>query len=177
MARAVTAPAAAAGDRPFRAVAEIAARAFGVRSGATEERSTLEVSDPQRAVFALDFLLNESNLAVKEAVDGCGLPEDRTPVVRAATGRALETVSGGKPSSEAMATAMRAAMGLDRAALVRAALHFDARLDVQGKGYLLRADLVQRQVEFLVSEDPDAPGNHYFDVINTAALSPVSSGG
>lgn len=52
-----------------------------------------------------------------------------------------------------------------------------ARLDVQGKGYLLRADLVQLQVEFLVSEDPDAPGNHYFGVINTATLSPVSSGG
>jgi hypothetical protein len=52
-----------------------------------------------------------------------------------------------------------------------------ARLDVQGKGYLLRADLVQRQVEFLVSEDPDAPGNHYFGVIDTAALSPAPSGG
>lgn len=52
-----------------------------------------------------------------------------------------------------------------------------ARLDVQGKGYLLRADLVQLQVEFLVSEDPDAPGNHYFGVIDTAALSPAPSGG
>lgn len=132
LARAATAPAAEAGDRPFRAVARFAARAFGVADAATDERSTLEVSDPQRAVFALDFLLNESNLAVKEALAAAAMPEDRAPVVRAATQRALETVGGGKPSNEPLAVAMRVALALDRAALVRAALHFDARLDVQG---------------------------------------------
>lgn len=182
--RAVTAPAAAAGDRPFRAVAEFAARAFGVRCGAAEERSTLEVSDPQRAVFALDFLLNESNLAVKEALAASGLPEDRTPAVRAATGRALETVSGGKPSSEAMATAMGAAMALDRAALVRAALHFDARLDVQGdwskhapeelppelagatEGTVLTAQLVPELGWIVVG----GPGPNRYDMTRIAAV-------
>ncbi|MFO0630344.1 MAG: hypothetical protein U0325_32610 [Polyangiales bacterium] len=52
-----------------------------------------------------------------------------------------------------------------------------ARLDVQGKGYLLRADLVQLQVEFLVSEDPDAPGNHYFGVLDTRDLATASTQG
>jgi len=132
LARRATDPAADAGDRPFRAVAQLAAHAYGIPSGAVEERSTLEVSDPQRALFALDFLLNESNLAVKEALAAAGMPEDRTPVVRAATSRAVETVGGGRPTHEPLAVAMRLALAIDRAALVRAALHFDARLDVTG---------------------------------------------
>jgi hypothetical protein len=41
-----------------------------------------------------------------------------------------------------------------------------ARLDTQGRGYLLRAEIVQLQADFLLSDDPAAPGNHYFGVLD-----------
>ena len=53
---------------PYRAVAAWAARALGAPAPAGEGQGTLEVSDPQRAIFALDFLLNEPMLAVRRAL-------------------------------------------------------------------------------------------------------------
>ena len=136
VAAATTAPAVDPADRPFRAVARFAARAFGVDCPPAEERSRLEVSDPQRAIFALDFLLNESNLAVREAlagaIAGTGATDDREKVARAAVDGAERTTSRGAQIPEALGIAMRAAAAMDRAALVRAALHFDTALDVKG---------------------------------------------
>lgn len=134
VATATTAPAVEPGDRPFRAIARFAARSFGIDCPPAEERSRLEVSDPQRAVFALDFLLNETNLAVREALTAAGVPEgaEREKVARAAVEDAQRTTSRGAPVPEALGLAMRAAAAMDRAALVRAALHFDAALDVKG---------------------------------------------
>jgi hypothetical protein len=132
IAASTTAPAVEPGDRPFRAVARFAARAFGVACPPAEERSRLEVSDPQRAVFALDFLLNESNLAVRESLAAAGAGDDLGKVARAAVDGAERTTSRGAQVPEALGIAMRAAAAMDRAALVRAALHFDTALDVKG---------------------------------------------
>ena len=132
VAAATTRPATEPADRPFRAVARFAARAFGIECPPAEERSRLEVSDPQRAVFALDFLLNEANLAVRESLAAAGLGDDREKVARAAVADAIRTGSRAVQVSEALAAAMGAAAAMDRAALVRAALHFDTALDVKG---------------------------------------------
>lgn len=40
-----------------------------------------------------------------------------------------------------------------------------ARIDVEGKGYLTAQDCARLQAEFLLSESPGAPGNHYFGVL------------
>jgi hypothetical protein len=132
VARAVTQPAAEGADRPYRAVARFAARAFGMECGLTGERSTLEVSTPQRAEFAMDFLLNESNLIVGKALAACLPAEGRDKVARAAINNAASSTGRRGQVPDALATAMKASADIDRDALVRAVAHFDTALDVQG---------------------------------------------
>jgi hypothetical protein len=135
-----SAPALAAGDRPYRAVAQFAARSFGVPCPSADARSRLEVSTPQRAVFALDFLLNESSLAVREAL-AAAMPEgDRARAARAAVATDVLSLPRGAQVPDPLAEAMRAAPSMDRAALVRAALHFDTALDVSGDWKAMEAE-------------------------------------
>jgi hypothetical protein len=79
LARTVASSAGDAADRPFLAAARHAARAFGVNWAPPPQRSVLEVSEPQRAIFALDFLLNPTSLWVRQALDAAGVPADPVP--------------------------------------------------------------------------------------------------
>lgn len=184
LARAVTEPAVADRDRPFRAVARFAARAFGVADPTAEERSTLAISDPQRAVFALDFLLNEPNLILRTAL-GPAIPEaGRAAAAREAIADALSTTSRSSRIREPLLDAMRASATLDRAALVRAAAHLDVALEVAGDwksfepeqlpaelagavdGTVLAAQLVPELGWVVVG----GPGDNRYDMSRVAAV-------
>jgi hypothetical protein len=135
-----TEPAVAPGDRPYRAVARFAARAFGIDCPPAEERSRLEVSSAQRAVFALDFLLNGASHLLREPL-AAAMPEgDRAAAARAAVSADVLSIPRGAQVPDPLAAAMRAAPSVDRAALVAAALHFDAALDVSGDWKAMEAD-------------------------------------
>jgi hypothetical protein len=131
VAAATTAPAVDPADRPFRAVARFAARAFGVDCPPAEERSRLEVSDPQRAIFALDFLLNGASSKLREALAQAELPADGAATVDRTLAIASRSTSPrGAQVPPDVAAALQSAGRLDRAALVAAAGHFDEDLDV-----------------------------------------------
>jgi len=132
IARAVTQPAAEGSARPYRAVARFAARAFGIECTLGEERSTLPVVDPQGALFALDFLLNESNLIMTQALAPALGDGNRERIARAAIATADSTTSRAAQLPDALSRAMQASASIDRSAFVRAAGHFDTALAVSG---------------------------------------------
>ena len=131
IARWATDPAAEVGDRPFRAVARSAARAFGVDDPMPAERSTYTVTRPDQAVFALDFLLNEPSMLVRKALEAAVPADaDRAKVARDARAVAPESTGRRGQVMDTVGIAMRASATLDRAALVRAAAHFDEAIKV-----------------------------------------------
>ena len=149
IARWTTDPAAHPGDRPFRAVAQYAARAWGVNCPVAEERSTYRVTNPQQAIHALDFLLNEPSMIVRRAIDAVVPPPaaepfgppapndvppptvDRAKVARVAIDSAQGSTGRSKQLSDALGLAMQASAAIDRAALVRAAGHLDEAIAVE----------------------------------------------
>lgn len=133
IARAVTQPAADGYARPYRAVAQFAARALGLECAVGEERSTLPVTDPQSAIFAMDFLLNESNLIIMQALESTLVAGDRERIARAAIASAASTTSRAAQLPNALAAAMQGSATVDRTAFVRAAAHFDTALAVSGE--------------------------------------------
>ena len=143
IARHATAPVADAAldaAHPYRAVAAWAARALGAAVPAGQGQGTLEVSDPQRAIFALDFLLNEPLLTVRRALSDAKV-DPATP----ATAKALlegtgQSMDRQRKRPEALLAAMRAAAQIDRTALVAAVAHLDATLDVKGDWSAMPAD-------------------------------------
>jgi hypothetical protein len=131
LARAVASSAGDAADRPFLAAARHAARAFGVNWAPPPQRSILEVSEPQRAIFALDFLLNPTNLWVRQALDAAGVPADPVPWSRALLD-ATPSTAGDRAPSPAARQAAAALPAIDRELLVRAVAHFDEELAFMG---------------------------------------------
>ena len=132
IANAVTQPAAEGSARPYRAVARYAARAFGIACTLGEEQSTMPVADPQGALFALDFLLNESNLIITQALTSALGDGNRERIARAAIASADSTTARAAQIPDALSRAMQSSASLDRTALVRAAGHFDTALAVSG---------------------------------------------
>jgi hypothetical protein len=121
-----------AAARPIRAVARHAAASFGTGSDRSDDRSTVQAFDPQRAIFALDFLLNGAAIHVRPALEAAGVPTDpaaRAQWARRAMGFARLSTARGNAVPEAVAAAIQAAMTLDRDALVRAAGHLDEAID------------------------------------------------
>jgi hypothetical protein len=131
VARAVAATCEGAGERPFLAAARHAARAAGLAWEPPAQRSVLEVSEPQRAIFALDFLLNPTNLWVRQALDAAGVPPDPVPWGRALLD-ATPTTAGDRAPSAAARQAAAAIPAIDRGLLVRAVAHFDEELAFTG---------------------------------------------
>ena len=131
LSRTVAASAGDAGDRPFLAAARHAARAFGVAWQPPAQRSVLEVSEPQRAIFALDFLLNPTTLWVRQALDAAGVPADAAPWARALLD-ATPSTAGDRAPSPAARQAAAAIPAIDRELLVRAVAHFDEELSFMG---------------------------------------------
>ena len=132
IANAVTQPAAEGSARPYRAVARFAARAFGIECTLGEEQSTMPVADPQGALFALDFLLNESNLIINQALTTALGDGNRERIARAAIASADSTTARAAQLPDALSRAMQGSASMDRTALVRAAGHFDTSLAVSG---------------------------------------------
>jgi hypothetical protein len=131
IARSVTDATLGADTRPFRAVAAFAARTYGVECPVREERSTVLANDPQRAIYALDFLLNGASSRLREALAQAELPDDGAAAIDRTLG--IATRSTGPRNAQVpteVAAALQSAARLDRAALVAAAGHFDEDLDV-----------------------------------------------
>ncbi len=129
IARFAAAPALDAPAHPYRAVAAFAARAFGVAAPAGEGQGTMICNDPQRAIFALDFMLNEPTRIVREALDGAHVDRAAIKPVAALLHAARNSTSRSAGVNEALMGAMHATAALDRAALVRAVAHLDVKLD------------------------------------------------
>ena len=118
--------------RPIRAVARHAAASFGTHTDRGDDRSTVQAFDPQRAIFALDFLLNGAAIHLRPALDAAGVPADaaaRAQWARRAIGFARASTARGNAVPEVVAAAIQSAMALDREALVRAAGHLDEAID------------------------------------------------
>ena len=131
IARRVTDATIGAESRPFRAIAAYAARTYGVESPVAGERSTVKANDPQRAIFALDFLLNGASSKLREALAQAELPADGAATVDRTLAIASRSTSPrGAQVPPDVAAALQSAGRLDRAALVAAAGHFDEDLDV-----------------------------------------------
>ena len=131
LARAVASRAGEAPGRPFLAAASHAAAALGVEWRPPEQRSVVEVSDPQRAIFALDFLLNPTNLWVRQSLDAAGVPADAVPWARALLD-ATPSTAGERAPTPAAREAAAAIAAMDRELLVRAVAHFDEELAFSG---------------------------------------------
>lgn len=124
---------AAAQQSPWRAAAVFAATALGADCEpsvfTSPGQGTMTASDPQRAVYALDFVLNEANHIVKEALAQCP-PEDIAPErVLALLDGALGSTARDTPRAQALSLALAASTNVDRARLVAAVAHLDVALD------------------------------------------------
>ena len=143
IARHATAPVADAAldaAHPYRALAAWAARTLGTPAPASEGQGTLEVSDPQRAIFALDFLLNEPLLAVRRALADVKVDATGPAAAKALLDGCAQSMDRQRRRPEPLLAAMRAAAAIDRAALVGAVAHLDATLDVKGDWAAMPAD-------------------------------------
>jgi hypothetical protein len=92
----------------------------------------MPVADPQGALFALDFLLNESNLIVNQALTSALGDGNRERIARAAIASAESTTARAAQLPDALSRAMQGSASMDRTALVRATGHFDTALAVSG---------------------------------------------
>jgi hypothetical protein len=117
-------------ERPVLMASRAAAMAMAAPEPNPEGHGSMEFSTPQRAIYGLDFLLNESNRQVRLALEGI---EGVTPeAVVAALRLSVESTSRGRAAPEPVALVLRAAAQVDRAALVQALAHWDVGLPVSG---------------------------------------------
>ncbi len=123
---------AAAPGLPMRRVARFASAALGVPTQSDEGHGSLQVADPQMAIFALDFLLNQPTLTLNEALAKCDSSSIQPSRVVGALDAALATASRSVTRAEDLAGTLTAAASLDRNALLAIAAHFDVELVMSG---------------------------------------------
>jgi hypothetical protein len=123
---------AAAPGTPMRRVARFASAALGVPTQSDEGHGSMKVADPQMAIFALDFLLNQPTLTLNEALANCDPVSIQPARVIIALDAALSTASRSAPRAEELAGTLTAAARLDRSALLAIAAHFDVELVMSG---------------------------------------------
>lgn len=120
-------------QRPWRALAAYAARALGAPEPSAEGQGEMKCNDPQRAVFAMDFLLNEPARALREALAAAEIDPQRVAAAEALVRGARESTGRGTGRTVEFSNAVRATTQVDRATLAALAAHLDVRLQTKGE--------------------------------------------
>ncbi len=137
---------AAEAERPARCAATLAARAMATAPPSAVGQGTLQISDPQRAIYALDFLLNEPNHAVREALERASAAELTPERVMSVLANAIGSTSRSETSTQDHVVVLGMASTLDRSALVSAVAHWDVTLACAGEWATFEAEEIPAEI-------------------------------
>jgi hypothetical protein len=133
-------PTAEEAAHPARCLARLAQRACTGRAGADDPHGTLRFLAPQRAIYALDFLLNEPALILRTALERLPAADIAPERVATVLREALASTDRSTARRDALVPTLAAGMALDRDALVRVLRQWDVEIEVGGDWENAEAD-------------------------------------
>lgn len=137
---------AAEAARPARCAAVLAARAMATAQPSEEGQGTLQISDPQRAIYALDFLLNEPNHIVREALARASAADLTSDRVAAVLANAFGSTKRAEANVQDHLVVLGMASALDRHALVSVLAHWDVSLACAGEWTTFEAEEIPAEI-------------------------------